>query len=1023
MIGAFRFLSMLVSIGTKPTESAHQFPKVTFGSLRLAFGAVFFSVMWASTASAGDTYFKADFDSPNGSCGDANLAGWTEEADEDFTTVGTAGDFVSANCSLQAGDASGGFDKILSPIIDLSGATDPVLQFQIKGDVNLNSEQIEIGWRVGGSGFTRLELYSDTDDSFEMLSYVLPSGALSSTFQIIFETENVIDVDEHYYIDDISVQEPTVVSSNADTNTVGTLRYAINYANANATKDEITFDIGGVGPHEITLSSTLPVITDNGVSIDGTTQTGSACGNLWAGTAPTLKIRVDGASNSFLLFDISATNVLLKGLSVTRGSNAIRGLGGASNLTLQCNYIGLSPDGSAAGSTNYGVGLYNANTLVGGLTAGQGNVISSNGRAILTYSGSSATAIRGNFIGVDPSGMSARANTAATINHWSGSASWSDITKNLISGNTSHAINVEADDTISGSAGDLVIAGNYIGVDRTGGTALANGGDGINFDGGPVTGVKIGGVTLADRNIISGNGGEAVQLSNLSDIQILGNYIGVGQDGSSPITNTNNAVRLSTVSDIDIGNGSAMGRNLIGSSTVAIQMIGTNSALSINGNYFNTDSSGNSSILTGQDGLELNGAITTLNILDNVMGEVTQDKIEFWGGHTATGVTIQGNKLGVGADGVTNISGGIGAAGLRIWAGYAVTGLTLGGSGEGEGNVIGNNQLSGVYVDSATSGDIVGNTIYANVDDGIEILSTTAALAIYGNSIYNNAGIGIDLGTTGVTANDADDGDTGANDLLNFPVFNALSGDGTTIFYDFNLDTVSNANGYRVDLYVNAAADPTGYGEGETHLGFVDIAHSGGDLNFTGSFTGLLGITQEDIVSATTTRKTGASSYDNTSEFSLNYTTDAATELTASKSVDVFDPTSADLYALPGNDVISSMTVTNIGNSAADTDSIVIIDAVPSEMTFYNGDMDDGGPATQAVHFTQTGGANLTFTYASDAAYSNSGSRPANMAGCTYTPSPGYDSNVTYVCFNPKGAMAAGDPDPTATLQYRAQIK
>ncbi len=102
-------------------------------------------------------------------------------------------------------------------------------------------------------------------------------------------------------------------------------------------------------------------------------------------------------------------------------------------------------------------------------------------------------------------------------------------------------------------------------------------------------------------------------------------------------------------------------------------------------------------------------------------------------------------------------------------------------------------------------------------------------------------------------------------------------------------------------------------------------------------------------------------------------------------------------------------------------DSIEIIDALPPEVTFYNGDIDDAGPETDPVSFTQIG-AGLTFTYASDVAYSNSATKPVNFAACTYTPTAGYDPAVTYICFNPKGAMASGTPDPNFSLSFRARI-
>ena len=153
----------------------------------------------------------------------------------------------------------------------------------------------------------------------------------------------------------------------------------------------------------------------------------------------------------------------------------------------------------------------------------------------------------------------------------------------------------------------------------------------------------------------------------------------------------------------------------------------------------------------------------------------------------------------------------------------------------------------------------------------------------------------------------------------------------------------------------------------------------------------------------------------------VNFCKNGTATLIAGKTVAVYDPSSAGLFSIPGNDVVYSITTTNIGTGAADAGTILIIDSIPAELTFYFGDMDGAGPATGPVYFTQSG-AGLTFTQASDVAYSNSAARPTTFAACTYSPAAGYDANIKHVCINPKGAMLAGTPNPTFTVQFRARI-
>lgn len=778
----------------------------------------------------------------------------------------------------------------------------------------------------------------------------------------------------------------------------GSLRGAIDYANANAAEDDITFAIPGTGPYIISPLTALPNITDDNVSIDGTSQSGAVCNALVTGTPHVLQIQIDGVSSTDAegLY-VNADNVALSGLSITGfDSRAIRISGPSNNASVDCSYLGVNPDGTTKNANARGDSTGSVLVLAGDGVTVTRSVISGNdddGGDVGVYISGDSAVLTGNIIGLTADGSTAMGNgnygfniRPEATNTTIGGIASSD--RNIISGNGGDGLYIDGTSTVT-------ILGNYIGTDVTGLIDRGNGDNGITADS-SASGLAIGGTSAGARNVISGNTLDGISLDSVSNITVLGNYIGIGADGSTAIANASDGIQASATTTLTIGNATSNGRNVIsangngGSSGEGINITGGSTAVTILGNYIGTDSTAALDVGNLDEGIVINGSGTSA-----VIGDGTTAGRNIIAANNGSGVYVVSSAT-------ADINGNL--------IGVGIGGEALGNSG-------------GVFFNGSGMGTVRNNTIANDSTFGVGISSTTKA-AVIANEIYLNTGLGIDNNIDGLTLNDSGDVDTGGNDLLNFPVINAMTSDGATaLSYDFDLDVPANANGYRIDFYKDSNALVTDNGQGEVHLGFVDIAHAGGDLNFTGTFTTNDTVSVGNIISATATRKTGASSYDMTSEFSLAYTSDAATELTAAKTVDVFDPTSAGLYALPGNDIVSSMTLTNIGNSAADADSIVIIDAVPSAMEFYNGDMDDGGPATGPIYFTQTGGAGLSFNHAADAAYSNSPSKPANMAGCTYTPSAGYDSSVTYVCFNPKGAMASGDPDPTMTLQYRSRIK
>jgi hypothetical protein len=108
--------------------------------------------------------------------------------------------------------------------------------------------------------------------------------------------------------------------------------------------------------------------------------------------------------------------------------------------------------------------------------------------------------------------------------------------------------------------------------------------------------------------------------------------------------------------------------------------------------------------------------------------------------------------------------------------------------------------------------------------------------SIKSNSIFSNGGLGIDLAPVGVTPNDPGDGDSGANDLQNFPVLSSAesSSQGTKI--EGTLNSTPNT-AFTLEFFSNSACDPSGFGEGQQFLGSTSVTTGeNGDAEFDVTF-------------------------------------------------------------------------------------------------------------------------------------------------------------------------------------------
>ena len=152
------------------------------------------------------------------------------------------------------------------------------------------------------------------------------------------------------------------------------------------------------------------------------------------------------------------------------------------------------------------------------------------------------------------------------------------------------------------------------------------------------------------------------------------------------------------------------------------------------------------------------------------------------------------------------------------------------------------------------------NIIAFNGGNGIAIEGGGAGNLIRTNSIFSNGLLGIDLGSDGVTPNDAGDADTGANGLQNFPVLTAAASGGgmTTIVGSLN-STPSTT--FTLEFFASVACDPSGFGEGATPLGTDTVTTNGaGDAPF--NVTLAVGVPAGQVVTATATDPAGNTSED-----------------------------------------------------------------------------------------------------------------------------------------------------------------
>ncbi|HET9031877.1 MAG TPA: right-handed parallel beta-helix repeat-containing protein [Dokdonella sp.] len=640
-----------------------------------------------------------------------------------------------------------------------------------------------------------------------------------------------------------------------------TLRAAIEEANANAGTDTILFadSFTNVTVLLNAVEGPLPPVTGRVNILGSSIDAYNSAATLLRNAPP--QFFIDGSAlpagnSSGLIFSgagASASIVSAIGIVGFPG-NGILAAFGADNLIIERNFIGVRANGSAAGNGGHGVHaassgghrIGKARNGAGTAFTSLGNVLSSNGLSGVRLESSNDNDLRGNLIGIAPSGTSDRGNGNYGI-HISG-------TNNDI-----------GDYIASASAGNYLAGNNLGGILSVGNSNRFYANTlGTGETGGFITSEADGIVVIGNTNFIGNSNrgrnrivehttGSAIRLGAAGGTAADNNFVlnnEVGSAGSQfPILFSANAVGIHVAN----GNTNAILNNVVinsrGSSSP--NLFGYGIAVRGNDNTISGNQVGFVASISGPVA-EPNERGIFVAGLNNTLGSAASPNQV--GGNSGYGISTSGNGNAARFNyvGVTNTFADIGngtyglvmanGAGIRAEnnvIGNNILGLLISQVTDSP-NVFGNyvgitpggddigNSSNGVWIVSSSNIDLQQNRISYNGGSGIATDAYSSGIAWFQNRMYGNGDIGIDLGSDGPTANDPGDVDEGPNRLQNFPVIQQVILDSVafppTLTISYRVDSNSGASGYPlfVDFYWSDLDEPA---QGRFFLG-TDFSYS-----------------------------------------------------------------------------------------------------------------------------------------------------------------------------------------------------
>lgn len=477
-------------------------------------------------------------------------------------------------------------------------------------------------------------------------------------------------------------------------------------------------------------------------------------GSAITGAADGLRLDSNGNRVHGLVIQEFAGN----GILVTGDENRITG-----------SYLGTGADGREPFGNERGVTIENGEeNWIGGKTPGERNIVSFNAYENILINRTSGTTVQGNYIGTDATGteLGRYSRHGIRVIDDRGSLIGGSNTGegNVISGNY-YGIYIHGRWVEGGTQG-LAIQGNRIGTSADGQQALPNF-QGIYVDGFEDETVRyeahdviIGGLEPGAGNIVSSNqnGGIIVRGPNLTGIVIQGNKVGTDIDGIDALPN-GPGVLVQDATGVVIGGIEDAAQNIIsGNNGSGISIVGGAGNI-VQGNLIGVGADGVTD-LGNFDGVLLTSTTDTRigGTAEGAQNVISGNRRYGIGVSTSTFTTIQSNLIGTDVSGTVAVGNAL--AGVEL-TGYA-TDTLIGGSEAGSGNLISGNPY-GVRVSGAGATErtrIEGNRIGTSADGNTALGNGTGiqVLATGGSIVRQTAIGGADSGAGNVISGNTNHG-------------------------------------------------------------------------------------------------------------------------------------------------------------------------------------------------------------------------------------------------------------------------